>query len=112
MKGGSLSTSVPVPNSGDGWWEGLAATGGKRLSLIEAGELGVFISASMRTSRMVLSGAATVPEGEGGTSWLTQSVQLKVSPTYAEPKEGGRLRIGVMMKGDGLVLMAWSLGVW
>ena len=68
MKGGSPSAPVPVPDSGDGWWEGLAATAGERLSLIEAGELGVFISASMRTSRMVLSGAAAVPEGEGGIS--------------------------------------------
>lgn len=36
-------------------------------------------------------------------SLFAHSVQLNVSPTYAEPKETGRLRIGEMRKGDGFV---------
>ena len=46
--------------------------------------------------------------GEKGTegsarSWLAHKVQLKVSPTYAEPNEGGRFSIGVKRKGSGFV---------
>jgi hypothetical protein len=45
-----------------------------------APELGVFISASMRTSRIVLPAPSAVPS-DSGMSWFAQRVQLKVSPT-------------------------------
>jgi hypothetical protein len=38
-----------------------------------------------------------------GRSLLAHRVQLKVSPTYAEPKDTGRLRIGLSRKGAVLV---------
>lgn len=40
---------------------------------------------------------------------MPHSVQLKVSPTYAEPKDGGRFRIGVRRKGSGFVLLLVDL---
>lgn len=39
----------------------------------------------------------------GRVSLLAQSVQLNVSPTYAEPKAGGSVRSGERMKASGLV---------
>lgn len=36
-------------------------------------------------------------------SLFAQSVQLNVSPTYADPKDTGRLRIGLSRKGAGFV---------
>lgn len=37
---------------------------------------------------------------DGGRSLLTHSVQAKVSPTYAAPKAGGRVRSGERGKGS------------
>ncbi len=48
----------------------------------------------MRTSRIFL--AASI-----GSSLFAQRVQLKVSPTYAEPNDTGRLTAGLRRKGDG-----------
>lgn len=42
----------------------------------------------------------------GGRSLLAQSVQLNVSPTYAEPNDTGRLRIGLSRKASGFVFEA------
>jgi len=36
-------------------------------------------------------------------SWFAQSVQLNVSPTYADPNDGGRFKIGLRMNGSGFV---------
>lgn len=61
----------------------------------------------MRTSRMCLAGGGGDDEGEGeevvARSLFAQSVQLNVSPTYADPKDTGRLRIGLSKKGAGFV---------
>jgi hypothetical protein len=54
----------------------------------------------------VAAGGGIVPSeaaAGGGMSWFAQRVQLKVSPTYADPKDGGRLRMGLRTKGDGFV---------
>jgi hypothetical protein len=37
----------------------------------------------------------------GRRSLLAQSVQLNVSPTYAEPNDTGRLTMGLRRNGDG-----------
>lgn len=57
--------------------------------------LGVCSSAVTRTAVMDL------PVSGRLSSLLTQSVQAKVSPTYAAPKEAGRVRSGV--REDGFV---------
>lgn len=43
------------------------------------------------------------PSIGGGISWFAQSVQLNVSPTYADPNDGGRFKIGLRMNGSGFV---------
>lgn len=52
----------------------------------------------MRTLLIVLG-----DEEPGSSSLLAQSVQLNVSPTYAEPKAGGSVRSGERMKESLLV---------
>jgi hypothetical protein len=61
-------------------------------------EEGIFISASMRTLDIVFCGREP-----GKTSLLAQRVQEKVSPTYALPKAGGRVRRGERMNASFLV---------
>lgn len=46
---------------------------------------------------------APAPASGASRSLLAQRVQLKVSPTKAEPKESGRLTAGERMKGSGFV---------
>lgn len=48
----------------------------------------------MRTSRIFFAAS-------GGRSLFAQSVQLKVSPTYADPNDTGRLTTGLRRKGVG-----------
>jgi len=57
------------------------------------GEEGIFISASIRTLLIVFG-----DEEPGSSSLLAQSVQLNVSPTYADPKAGGSVSSGERMK--------------
>lgn len=46
------------------------------------------------------AGGGTTSPGSG-TSWFAQSVQLNVSPTYAEPNDGGSCSIGASRNGSG-----------
>ena len=66
---------------------------GPRIRGMAVVEDGTFISASIRTLLTFLG------TGESGSSSLfAQSVQENVSPTYAEPKAGGRVRRGERTK--------------